>query len=85
MDCRLVRQKIKENIVQAQHVLSSHLLVDLLAKRLKKTRVDFICDKLDIYDVCSSLRESIRKYDLYKEWYISCIRNSYLIRSHIAT
>ena len=50
-DCHLVRQKIKEKIVQARHMLSDHQLTYLLTKSLGKTEVDFICDKLDLYDV----------------------------------
>jgi len=51
VDCHLARQKIEEKIVQCRHISSDHQLTNLLTKSLKKTRVDFICDKLGMYDV----------------------------------
>ena len=50
MDCHLVQKKIKE-IVQARHVSSDHQLANILIKSLGMTRVELICDKLDMYDV----------------------------------
>jgi len=35
----------------AKQVSLGHQLADLLFKPLGKTRVDFICDKLSMYDV----------------------------------
>jgi len=47
----IVRKKLEENIIVAKHVSSEHQLADLLTKLLGKIRVDFICGKLDMYDV----------------------------------
>jgi len=51
VDYHLVRQKIEEKTIQAQHVSSSHQLTNSLTKSLGKVQVDFICDKLDMYDI----------------------------------
>jgi len=51
VDCHLICQKIEEKIVLTQHVSSGHQLTHLLTKSFGKTRVDFICDNLEIYDV----------------------------------
>jgi len=51
VDRYLICQKIEENIVQARHLSSSHQLANLLTKSIKKIRVNFIRDKLDMYDV----------------------------------
>jgi len=51
VDCHIVRKKLKANIIVAKHVASRHRLADLLTKPLWRTRVDFICDKLDMYDI----------------------------------
>ena len=50
-DFHIVCKKIKDKIVVAKHVSSRHQLANLLTKSLSKTRIDFICDKLDMYDV----------------------------------
>jgi len=41
----------RREIVQARHVSSGHQLADLLTKSLGKTWVNFICDKMGMYDV----------------------------------
>ena len=51
VDCHKVHKKIKANIIMVKHVASGHHLADLLTKPLGKTRVDFISDKLGIYDI----------------------------------
>ena len=51
VDCHIVRKKLKANIILAKYVTSGHHLVDLLTKPLGRIRVDFICDKLGMYDV----------------------------------
>jgi len=51
VDCHIVRKKLEDKIVAAKHVSSGHHLANLLTKPLGKTKVDFICDKLDMYDV----------------------------------
>ena len=51
VDCHLIHQKIIEKIIQVQHISSYHQLADLLTKPFEKTHVDFICDKLSMYDV----------------------------------
>ena len=50
-DCRIVRKNLKEKIIVAKHVSSGHQLAYLLTKLLGRTRADFICDKLDMYDI----------------------------------
>jgi len=51
VDCHIVRKKLEDKIVMAKHVSSGHQLADLLTKPFCKTRVDFIHDKLGMYDV----------------------------------
>ena len=50
IDCHIVRKKIEDKIVVIKHVSSGHHLANLLTKSLK-IRVNFICDKLCMYDV----------------------------------
>jgi len=51
VDCHIVRKKFEEKIVVAKHVPSGHQLTHLLTKPLGRTMVDFICDKLCMYDI----------------------------------
>jgi len=51
VDRHIVRKNIEDKIVVAKHVSSGHQLADLLTKSLGKIRVDFICNKLGMYDV----------------------------------
>ena len=51
IDRHIVRKNIEDKIVVAKHVSSGHQLADLLTKPLGKIKVDFICDKLNMYDV----------------------------------
>ena len=51
VDCHIVRKKLEENIIVVKHVSSGHQLADLLTKALDRTRIDFICNKLDMYDI----------------------------------
>jgi len=51
VDCHIVRKKLEEKIVVTKHISSRHQLVDLLAKPLVRTRVDFICEKLGMYNI----------------------------------
>jgi len=51
VDCYLLHQKIEDKIVQARHVLSVMRLTYLFTKYLENTQVDFICGKLNMYDI----------------------------------
>ena len=51
VDCHIVRKKLEDKIIVAKHISSRHQLADRLTKSLGKTRIDFICDKLGMYDV----------------------------------
>ena len=66
VDCHIVRKKLEKKIVVAKHVSSGHQLADLLTKPLGRTRVDFIYDKLGMYDIYApgryiTLRGSIER------------------------
>jgi len=50
VDCHIVCEKLKEKDHCDKHVSLRHQLVDLLIKTFGRTRVDFICDKLGMYD-----------------------------------
>ena len=50
VDCYIVRKKLEKKIM-ATHVSTRHQLADLLTKALDRTWVDFICDKLGMYDI----------------------------------
>ena len=47
----LVRKKLEEKIIVVKHISLKHQLADLLTKPPGGTRVDFICDKLGMYDI----------------------------------
>ena len=51
IDCHIVRKKLEEKIIVVKLVSSRHQLADFLTKPLGRTRVDFICDKLGMYDI----------------------------------
>jgi len=51
VDYHTVHKKLEANIIRAKHVLSGHQLTDILNKPLGKIRVDFICDKLGMYNI----------------------------------
>ena len=51
VDCHIIRKKLEANIIVVKHVTLGHRLADLLTKPLGKTRIDFICDKLGMYDI----------------------------------
>ena len=38
-------------IVVVKHISSGHQLADLLTKPLGRTQINFICDKLGLYDI----------------------------------
>jgi len=50
-DCHTIRKKLKEKIVVVKHASPRHHLAYLLAKPLGRIRVDFICDRLGMYDI----------------------------------
>jgi len=51
INCHIVRKKLEEKIVVMKHVSSGQQLAYLFTKPLGRTRVNFICDKLDMYDI----------------------------------
>ena len=51
VDCHIVHKKLEANIVMTKHVASKHQLADLFTKSLGRTRIDFIYDKLSMYDI----------------------------------
>jgi len=51
IDCHIICKKLKEKIVMTNHVSSGHQLADLLTESLSGTQKDFICDRLDIYNI----------------------------------
>jgi len=58
-------------------VSSTHQLVDI-HEALRKTLVDFICDKLGMYDVYEGLRENvIKSHFVIRSYYL--IRNNFVI------
>jgi len=51
VDCHVVRRKYDDGIIETKHVSSGNQLADLLLKPLERSRVQFICNKLHMYDV----------------------------------
>ena len=51
VDCHTIRKKLEEKITVAKNVSSGHYLADFLTKPLDRTRVDFICNKLGMYNI----------------------------------
>jgi len=51
IDCHVVSNKLEEKIIVAKYVSSGRQLTDLPTKLLGRTRVDFIYDKLGMYDI----------------------------------
>jgi len=51
VDCYVVLRKYDADIIEPKHVSSTNHLADLLTKSLGKSRMQFICNKLGIYDV----------------------------------
>ena len=51
VEYHIICKKLKEKIIVVKHVSSRHQLADLLIKPLGRTKIDFICDKLGMYDI----------------------------------
>jgi len=51
VDCHAVKRKYDAGIIESKHVSSANRLVDILTKPLRRSRVQFICNKLGMYDV----------------------------------
>jgi len=62
--CHIVCKKLEEKIIVAKHVSSRHQLAHFLTKSHGRTLVDFICDKMGMYDIYSNLR-GVLKETLY--------------------
>lgn len=61
LDCHIVREKIKDGLVHAEHTNTKEQLADLLIKGLEAAQHHSLLDKLGVLDVYtnSSLRGSI--------------------------
>jgi hypothetical protein len=53
VECHILYKKLEE-VIMAKHVSIGHQLSYILTKPLGRTRVDFICDKLGMYDIYAS-------------------------------
>jgi len=51
VNCHIIRKGLEEKIVMTKHVSSGHKLANVLTKPLGRIHVDFICDKLSMYDI----------------------------------
>jgi len=51
LDCHMVRRKYDDGIIESKHVSSLNQLVNLLTKPLERSQVQFICNKMGMYDV----------------------------------
>ena len=66
VDCHIVCKKLEVNIIVVKHIASGRQLAYLLTKWLDRTRIDFICDKLGMYDdIYSNLRGSVERDIVY--------------------
>ena len=51
VNCHVVRRNYDVGIIEPKHVFSANQLANLLTKSLGRSRVQFICNKLHMYDV----------------------------------
>ena len=51
VNCHVVWRKYDAGIIEPKHVSSANQLVDLLTKPLERSRLQFLCNKLGVYDV----------------------------------
>jgi len=51
VDCHFVREKITSGDIKTEFVNSNDQLADIFTKSLKGLRIDYICNKLGIYNL----------------------------------
>jgi len=51
VDCHFIREKIQENLISTGYVKTGEQLADLFTKALNGTRVDYLCNKLDMINI----------------------------------
>ena len=62
VDCHFIREKIASGCVATSFVNSNDQLADIFTKSLKSSRIKYICNKFGVYDICPTLRGSVRYY-----------------------
>ena len=51
IDCHFIREKVMSGDIKTGFVNSSDQLADIFTKSLRGPRIDYICNKLGIYDL----------------------------------
>lgn len=61
VDSHFVREKMESgDIITTSFVNSNNQLVYILTKSLRGPQINYICNKLGAYDICSNLRECLK-------------------------
>ena len=53
VDCHFVREKVLNGVIETAYVSTGNQWADLFTKGLSRGRVDYICNKLGLYDIYS--------------------------------
>jgi hypothetical protein len=51
VDCHFIREKIHYGIIKTSSVTSNDQLADIFTKSLRGPQIDYICNKLDAFDI----------------------------------
>lgn len=59
IDCHLVREKIKEDLIRTTHVRTTNQTADLFTKALSSSQFEVLLAKLGVINILSNLRGSV--------------------------
>ena len=59
VDCHFLREKITTRTIKTSFVNSMDQFADLFTKSLRRPRITYICDKMDVYDAYAPPRGSV--------------------------
>jgi len=59
IDCDFIREKIMSGDIKTEFVNSNDQLADIFTKSLRGPKIDYICNKLDTYDLYAPAWERV--------------------------
>lgn len=65
VDCHFIREKILSDIIKTSSISSNDQLADIFTKPLQGPRIDWICNKLDAYDIYAPAWGGVVDYSLF--------------------
>ena len=62
IDCHFVREKIQLGLISIRYVKIEEQFGDIFTKAVSRDRVSYLCNKMDMINIYSNLRESVITY-----------------------